>query len=345
MFSRRQFLQKSAWLTLAALAACDGSKSSEYGTGGLTPADAAPFPSAPSGTREPAFPTANSFSSPTATRAAPPTASQAYLAVARGDDPAKITRAAVDALGGITRFVRRGDDVIIKPNICVAYHGPEYAATTNPMVVGTLVQICIEAGAQRVRVMDSPFGGTARQGYQVSGIQDAVERAGGQMEIMSSLKYADSAFPETARDLRTWKVYQDILRADVLINVPIAKHHNLARVTLGMKNLMGVVQNRNGLHANLHQRVADLVTLIKPTLTLVDGVRVLEANGPTGGSLDDVRQVNTVIASHDLVAADAFAAREFFKLAPDDVGYIRLGRDMQLGRCDFNNLQVQQVQL
>jgi uncharacterized protein (DUF362 family) len=193
--------------------------------------------------------------------------------------------------------------------------------------------------------MDFPFGGTAKQAYQISGIQAAVEGAGGQMELMNAVKYGEAAFPAGARELKTWKVYQDILKADVLINVPIAKDHSLARVTLGMKNLMGVVQNRNGLHANLHQRIADLATLIKPTLNLVDGVRVLKENGPTGGSLAYVKQANTVIASADIVAADAYAAREFFNLSPDDVGYIRIGQAMNLGRYDFQNLKVQEIQV
>jgi uncharacterized protein (DUF362 family) len=343
MVSRRQFLQDSAWLALAALAACSGANASpelpsEYASTSQPPASLPPRPT-PLVTR--AAPTL----APMATRTAPPLPSQAYLAVAHGDDPAKITRAAVDALGGISRFVKAGDDVILKPNICTASFPPEYAATTNPFVVSTLVQMCLEAGAKRVRVMDFPFGGTAKQAYKISGILDAVERAGGQMELMNSIKYAEYTFPPQARDLKKWQVYQDILNADVFINVPIAKHHSLARVTIGMKNLLGVIQNRNGIHANLHQRIADLSTLIKPTLNLVDAVRVLKENGPTGGSLDYVQQAHTVIATHDIVAADAYAARAFFGLTPDDVGYIRLGQEMQLGRCDFDNLSVKEIQL
>lgn len=348
MVSRRQFLQNSCWLALAALAACGSTRAASELPPDSLPTGTPPRPTslatniAPTAAPAAAIPPTLA---PTATRAAPPSLTQAYLAVARGDDPAKITRAAVDALGGIARFVRAGDDVIIKPNICVAYSAPEFAATTNPLVVGALAQMCIEAGAARVRVMDSPFGGTAKQAYKVSGIQDAVERAGGQMEVMNSIKYAAHSFPPQARDLKTWQVYQDVLNADVLINVPIAKDHGLARVTLGMKNLLGVIRNPNAIHRNLDQRIADLATLIKPTLTLVDGVRVLKENGPTGGSLDYVQQANTVIASHDLVAADAYAARAFFDFTPDDVGYIHLGQAMQLGRYDFDNLRVKEIQL
>lgn len=330
MVSRRQFLENSAWLALAALAACNGARASPEQP-----------PAAP--TRQPT--SDSSRPTPITTRAAPPSDAQTYLAVARGSDPANITRAAIDALGGMSRFVKKGDDVILKPNICIASFPPEYAATTNPFVVGALVRMCMEAGAKRVRVLDSPFGGTAKQAYKISGIQDEVERAGGQMEVMNAIKYVEYAFPSTAQDIKTWSVYQDVLNANVLIDVPIAKDHGSARVTLGMKNLMGVIQNRNGIHANLHQRIADLSTLIKPTLTLVDGVRVLKENGPTGGSLDYVQSFNTVIASHDIVAADAYAAHAFFGFAPQDVGYIQLGSEMRLGRADFNNLRVQEIQL
>jgi uncharacterized protein (DUF362 family) len=251
----------------------------------------------------------------------------------------------VDALGGIGRFVHGGDDVIVKPNICNASYGPEYASTTNPTVVATLVSLCLEAGAARVRVMDLPFSGTAVEAYKISGIREAVERAGGQMEVMSMAKYVEMKFPGTARDLKTWKVYPDILKANVFINVPIAKTHDAASLTLGMKNLMGVVLNRASLHLSLHQRIADLSTLIKPTLNVIDGVRVLAKNGPTGGSLDYVVQANTVIASHDIVAADAYAAQLFFNKKPEQIGYIRLGAEMGLGRTDLDGLDVRQVSL
>lgn len=360
MVSRRQFLRDSLWLSLAALSACGGADAAPQprpieppsplktpGTSASLTPSPAPLITRASLAASPAAPLTGTTAptAPTGLPPAPPTPGLAYLAVARGDDPARITRAAVDALGGMRRFVKPGTDVIIKPNICTASYPPEYAATTNPIVVSTLVQMCLEAGAGRVRAMDFPFAGVARQAYVTSGIQAEVERAGGQMELMGSYKYAEYPFPSTARDLKTWSVYQDILKADVLINVPIAKHHSLARVTLGMKNLMGVVQDRNGLHRNLNQRLADLATLIRPALNVVDAVRVLQENGPTGGSLDYVRQANTVIASADLVAADAYAASEFFGLSPDEVGYIRIGQEMNLGRLDFDNLQIEQIQL
>ena len=113
-----------------------------------------------------------------------------------GPDPAAITRAAIEALGGMASFVKPGFDVIIKPNICVDYHPPEYAVTTNPTVVATLVTMCLEAGAKRVRVMDYRFGGTPESAYEISGIKAAVEAAGGEMDIMSYPKYIEVEIPQ-----------------------------------------------------------------------------------------------------------------------------------------------------
>jgi uncharacterized protein (DUF362 family) len=200
----------------------------------------------------------------------PPTAAdQAYLAVARGEDPRAITRSALAALGGIERFVKRDDDVIIKPNMCVDYRTFEYGATTNPEVVAALVALCLGAGARRVRVMDLPFGGSPESAYATSGIAAAVEAAGGEMEVMNQAKFRETEILE-GRDIKSWPVYQDVLSVDVLIDVPVAKHHNLTRLSLGGKNLLGVIQRRSMIHANLGQRTADLVSLIRPTLTVVD---------------------------------------------------------------------------
>jgi uncharacterized protein (DUF362 family) len=271
----------------------------------------------------------------------PPGSDQAYLTVARGADASAITRAAIAGLGGIERFVRSDDDVIIKPNICHDYHPPEYATTTNPTVVATLVTLCLGAGARRVRVMDMPFGGTPESAYAISGIGEAVAAVGGEMTVMSPVKFTEVAIPQ-GRDIKAWETYRDALEADVLIDVPIAKHHALARLTLGGKNLLGVIRNRNQMHRNLGQRIADLTSLIRPTLTVVDAVRILIAHGPGGGSLNDVQQMDTIIASHDIVAADAYAAT-LFGLTGADIGYVKAAADMGLGTIDLDAVKVEEV--
>jgi uncharacterized protein (DUF362 family) len=283
-------------------------------------------------------------SGPTATAGAEATslpASQTYLAVARGDDPAELARHAIKALGGMERFVKPGQSVIVKPNICVAYHGPQYAATTNPQVVAALVGLCREAGASSVMVMDNPFGGTAEEAYKISQIGDAVKAAGGQMVVMSSVRFKDSDIP-AGKDIKKWKVYQDALKADVIIDVPIAKHHSLARLTLAAKNLMGLVQNREGLHVDLGERLVDLATLFKPKLIVVDAYRMLMKNGPTGGDLNDVKLAKTIIASHDIVAADAYATT-LFGLKPEVISYVKAGAARGLGTMDLKSIKIEEI--
>jgi uncharacterized protein (DUF362 family) len=266
---------------------------------------------------------------------------QAYMAIVHGADPAAITEAAVKALGGIERFVRSGANVIIKPNMCVNYSTPEYAATTNPIVVATLVRLCKGAGAKRIRIMDTPYTGDAETAYHTSGIYDAVIEAGGEMELMSNVKFADYDIPN-GRDITSWPIYRDVMEADVLINVPIAKHHGSSRLTLGCKNLMGIVDRANQFHRNLHQRIADLSTVVRPALTLVDAVRILTAHGPGGGNLADVKQTDMVIASHDIITADSYATT-LFGLTADDIDFIRLGADMGLGEKDWSKVKVEEI--
>lgn len=294
--------------------------------------------------REPPLPVLHPTSTPEPAQqptAIPSPPDTAYLAIAYGQNPELIVQAAIQALGGIERFVKKGNDVIIKPNICVAYYTYEYAATTNPEVVGALVRLCMAAGARRVRVMDQPFGGTAEQAYERSGIAKAVKEAGAEMEVMSAMKFRETAIPD-GKDITKWPIYADALDTDVLINVPIAKHHSLARLTLGMKNLMGLIKNRGEFHFNLGQRIADLTSLLRPQLTVVDAVRILTNHGPSGGNLDDVKLMNTVIASHDIVAADAYAAT-LFGLTGNDIPAIRAAAQMGLGTTDLKSMKVEEI--
>jgi uncharacterized protein (DUF362 family) len=265
----------------------------------------------------------------------------ADLIVARKGMPEELTRHALAALGGMERFVHQGAKVIVKPNICVAYHTYEYAATTNPWVVGAIVKMCYEAGASKVQVMDYPFGGTPEEAYARSGIAEQVSAAGGEMVTMSRLKFISTDIP-AGQDLREARIYKDALETDVLINVPIAKHHSLARLTLGMKNLMGLIRDRGVIHKNLGQRLADLTSVLRPDLTVIDSVRMLMANGPTGGDLGDVKEMNTVIASADIVAADSYAAK-MFGLEPEELSYIRASGPMGLGQSDLKNLRIEEI--
>ncbi len=345
---RRRFLAAAAfWGLGAVLASCAPKKEAQPAEPAsptvepiftATPA-AEPAPSPTPGA---ATPQVSATAAPTPA-APPPSGGEAYLAVVRGADPEEITRRAIAALGGMERFVKKGYEVIIKPNICNANHGPEYASTTNPTVVATLVRLALAAGAKSVRVMDYPFSGSAQEAYVRSGIEEAVKAAGGKMELMASALFEERDIPE-GRDIKKWRFYRPVLEADLVINVPIAKHHSLARLTLAGKNLMGVIENRPGIHRNLGQRIADLASLVRPQLTVVDAVRILMDNGPTGGNLADVKQANTVIASHDWVAADAYAT-SLFGLTPDDISYIVAGDAMGLGTKDLKSIRIEELSL
>jgi uncharacterized protein (DUF362 family) len=265
------------------------------------------------------------------------------LVVTRGGEPEELVRRAIAALGGMQEFVPSGANVVVKPNICVDFRTYEYAATTNPWVIGTLVKMCFEEGAARVKVMDFPFNGTQEQAYKTSGIKEQVEAAGGEMVYMLSGDFIPIDNP-SGLVLKTTRVHKDILKADVLINVPIAKTHGSSRLTLGMKNLMGVVLDRGALHRNLGQGIADLNALIKPHLTIIDAVRILTAYGPSGGSLNYVKKMDTLIASRDVLAADSYAA-SLFGMKPEDLAYIVAGTNMGLGRSDLQNMQIEEITL
>lgn len=349
--SRRTFLKLTATVAAgAALAGCTPKETATVPTENVTtrinptslPSPTAGFTPTESTSQEATIAEQN----PTEATSTPdPTASPrpAYLAVVHGPDPAALTRAAIEALGGMSAFVSAGFDVIIKPNICTDYHPPEYATTTNPTVVATLVSMCLEAGAKRVRVMDYPFGGTAKSSYAISGIGDAVEAAGGEMHVMNLNKYERVDIPE-GRDITSVEIYPDILEANLLINVPIAKHHGSTRLTLGCKNLMGTILDRNMMHRDLGQRIADLTSLVRPQLTVIDAVRILMNNGPTGGNLADVKQSDMIIASRDIVSADAYATT-LFGLTGSDIGYIQKSADMGLGTLDLSSIDLREITL
>jgi uncharacterized protein (DUF362 family) len=270
-----------------------------------------------------------------------PTPDYPYLVVARGGEPETLVQRALSAIGGIERFVSKGANVVIKPNICTAYYPYEYAATTNPWVVSTLVKLCLGAGAKSVKVMDFPFGGTAEEAYAKSGIEKEVKASGGEMPIMSAIKFVPTNLPDALLYKKS-SIYDDILKADVLINVPIAKHHNLSRLTLGMKNLMGIVKDRPIMHANLAPILADLAAFIEPDLTVIDAIRILRNNGPTGGNLEDVKKIDTIIMSPDIVAADAYGST-LFGYKPDELNYVKAGAKIGLGRLDLENLKIEEI--
>jgi uncharacterized protein (DUF362 family) len=259
------------------------------------------------------------------------------LGIGLGDSPKAITKAAVEALGGMSRFVGRGDVVIIKPNIGWD-RTPQLAACTNPEAVVALIEMCQDAGAKKVVVMDNTINEVKRC-YVRSGISAAAQAAG------ASVPYPNDRhlkkIPLKGEWLKDWQVYTDFLEADKFINAPIAKHHSLSRVTLGMKNLMGAIGGpRNQLHQKIDQGIVDLARFFKPTLTVLDAYRILVRNGPQGGRPSDTKLQKTVVAGRDIAAVDAMGAG-FFGIRPEELLFLRLAAETGLGRIDLEKLNIE----
>jgi uncharacterized protein (DUF362 family) len=261
------------------------------------------------------------------------------LAVAAGSSPAAITKAAIEALGGIKEFIARGDVVVVKPNIGWD-RLPEYAATTNPEVVKTVVALCYEAGAKQVRIFDHAVV-DPRRCYKQSGIAAAAAAAGGIVSFIDERKFRDMKLPGVV--LKSWPLYTEAIEADKFINIPIAKTHGLSTLTLGMKNLMGIMGGSRGrIHQRIDGSLVDMAMTVKPSLVIIDAVRILTANGPQGGDLADVKQLNTIIAGKDQVAVDAYGAT-LFGLKGTDVGCVTAGYKAGLGIMDLTKLKIKKI--
>ncbi len=261
------------------------------------------------------------------------------LVISTGTSATLITEAAVQALGGMKRFISRGDVVLVKPNMAWD-RVPEQAATTNPEVVATLVRMCLEAGARKVKIFDNTCE-DPRRCYVRSGIMEAAKKAGGKVTYVDERRFREMELKGEV--LKRWQVYQEAVEVDKVINVPILKHHSLARLTMGIKNLMGLIGGtRSQLHWHLDQALVDLAAFFKPTLVVLDAVRILTANGPQGGSLKYVKRFNTVAAGVDQVAMDALGAT-LFGLTPEEMDHIKLASQRGLGQMDLAQLRMKEV--
>jgi uncharacterized protein (DUF362 family) len=271
----------------------------------------------------------------------------AELAIARakrteGQPPAsadELVRRAVDALGGIKRFVSRGDIVVIKPNIGWD-RMPIHAANTNPDVVGAVIQLAFDAGAKKVVVADGSCNDPNRC-FQRSGIWRKAYGLGAEVVLPAEHRYRTTRMKGEVLD--EWPIFTTLVDADKVINVPVAKHHNLAKYTAAMKNWYGVLGGRrNRLHQNIDTSIADLATFMRPSLVVVDAMRVLVRNGPQGGNIDDTKVMGTVIASADQVAADAFGCT-LIGQHRDNLPYLKMGHERGLGTMYWENLRVKEV--
>ncbi len=264
------------------------------------------------------------------------TGNQAFIVDAVGSTPGyaikELVRKTFDAVGGIQRFISKGDVVVIKPNISWA-RAPQLAATTHPEVLKAVIELCQEAGAKKVRIADHTIHGAERC-FAVTGAGSVAKQTGADLVFPRSSLMRDMNL--NGHRLDVWPVFVPLVEADKCINLPVAKVHGLSDLTLGMKNWIGAVGGRRyALHQDIHQTIVDLAQFFKPTITLIDATRVMTQNGPSGGSMNDVTVMNRLILSNDPVAADARAAR-LFDYLPDDIGFIRLGKKWHLGAYDID---------
>ena len=273
-------------------------------------------------------------------------AGEADLVIANKGTPSQLLQAAIAPLGGMGRFVKTGQRVVIKANIAWA-RTPEQACTNNPELFSALIKMCYEAGAKRVAIWDHTC-----DNYQFtfsrSGLKEAAQKAGA--DIFSGHGrnvYKQVEIPK-GKKLKTAEVLRDVLEADVFINFPIPKHHFATELTLGLKNFIGIVWDMELLHKiDLYQCIADINTIRKPDLVVVDAIRILTTNGPKGpGKTEDIGEV---ITSTDIVAADAYAAT-FFKhpktgkpFKPEEIKFVKNAYELGLGEINLSKVRVKKV--
>lgn len=269
---------------------------------------------------------------------------QTMLAAVKGGEPDDMFDKAIEAMGGMGKFVKKNQSVVVKPNIgWIAT--PERAANTNPILVKRIVEHCLNAGASKVYVFDHTCQ-TASEAYKQSGIERAVKEAGGTMVFGNAERYYQDVDVPKGKSLTKTKVHELIFESDVFINVPILKNHGSADLTIAMKNLMGIIWDRRWWHKNdLHQCIADFSTFERmPDLNVVDAYRVMTKNGPQGVSAEDAVIKKSLLMSTDIVAADAAAAK-LFGTQPEKVEYIATADEMKIGEKDLENIEIKRMSM
>ncbi|MFH1379140.1 MAG: DUF362 domain-containing protein [bacterium] len=262
------------------------------------------------------------------------------LVSAHGDDPYKMTIQAVNAMGGMAKFVKKDSVVVIKPNIGWD-RTPEQAANTNPQVVAALIDMCRQAGARRINVFDITCNET-RRCYVSSGIQKIAREKGAVVYMAEDWNMIKAKFAYKS-PMEDWPIFRDALTCDTFINLPVLKNHRLTTLTLSIKNLMGVCGGSRGkMHFNIAEKLVHLADFMKPDLTVIDAYRVLMDNGPSGGDLNDVVLKKSLIVGTDPVLTDAYASR-LVDIDPMSIPYIKLGVTNKLGSADLAGARIERI--
>ena len=277
-----------------------------------------------------------------------PTDKPVDLVAVMGGEPDAMLKKALDEIGGMGKFVKNGQKVVVKPNIGWD-KVPELAANTNPKLVEEVVRQCLAAGAKEVIVFDNTCDNW-KKCYENSGIEAAAKKAGAKVIPANEESYYRKISLPKGVKLKNMKVHEAILDCDVWINVPILKCHGGANMSISMKNLMGIIWDRKVFHiTNLQQCIADMCTLDKkPVLNIVDAYRVLKTNGPRGKSEEDAVVAKGLFLSQDMVAVDT-AATKFFnqirEMPLEDVKHLSLGQNLKVGTMDIDNLNVKRIKM
>jgi len=258
------------------------------------------------------------------------------IAIATGKDRIKTVNSALIALGGIEAFIQKGDHVLVKVNAAFATP-PVLSATTNPELLGEVVRLCLKAGAEKVKVTDNPINDPASC-FTLTGIESAARSAGAEVYLPKNI-YFKPITVEGAELIKDWPLlFHPFKGVNKVIGISPVKDHHRSGASMAMKNWYGILGGRrNVFHQDIHNIIKELAMMIKPTLVILDGTVTMMTNGPTGGSLSDLKQTNTMIISTDQVAADSFGATLLGKNT-NELPFIKKAQEAGAGNADFKSL-------
>lgn len=258
------------------------------------------------------------------------------MSIVKGPDRISTIHKAIDLLGGIERFVKPGEQVAIKPNVAFA-SPPMLGATANPQLVAEVVRLCYRAGAKQVIVTDNPINDPASC-FRLSGVGKAASEAGAKIILPRGHHFQPTTLA-SGKLIKNWPLFFGPLEnADRLIGIAPVKHHHRAGASMSMKNWYGLLGGRrNVFHQDINTIIAELAMLVKPTLVVLDGTEVMMTNGPTGGSVSDLRRANTLIVSCDMVAADSYGCG-LLELTVSDLPYLAKAEKAGAGTTDYESL-------
>ncbi|MFC1737486.1 DUF362 domain-containing protein [Planctomycetota bacterium] len=260
------------------------------------------------------------------------------ISVVTGADRVRTVDKAIELLGGIERFVKQGETVVIKPNVAFA-SSPMLGATASPELIAEVVRLCLnKAGAKQVIVTDNPIN-DPRSCFTLSGIGKAAEQAGAKVLLPKDHLFKPTTL-KGGKLIENWPIFfGPFEKADKVIGISPVKDHHRAGASMSMKNFYGLLGGRRNIfHQNINTIIAELAMMVKPSFVILDGTEVMLTNGPTGGSLSDLKRTNTLIASTDMVAADSYGC-SLLDLTVSDLPYLSLAEKAEAGTTDYQSLK------